>query len=63
MKYKIWRKENNKWDLAFDCSFTKEKVEERISELNAVHNNLVKFGKLQFRYFSEDVKNPNNVLY
>jgi hypothetical protein len=57
MGYKIWRRDNNIWNLAFDTIFkTEEIVSEYILELNATYNNLVKFGELEFRSYKDDIK-------
>ena len=57
MGYKIWRKDRDGWSIAFDSVYpTKERVEERIAELNARYHNLVKFGELSFYAYTEDVK-------
>jgi hypothetical protein len=55
--YKIWRKDNQGWELAFDTVYpTREKVDERIAELNAAYHEMVQLGELQFYPYREDIR-------
>lgn len=57
MGYKIWRKDKYGWELAFDTVYpTREKVDERIAELNAVYHDMVRNSELQFHPYREDIK-------
>lgn len=57
MGYKIWRKDRKSWCLAFDDVFvTKELVDSRIAELNAIHHELVRLGELSFYPYRDDIK-------
>jgi hypothetical protein len=57
MGYKIWRKDNNGWSLAFDAIYpTKEKVDEAIAEANARYHEMVKYGELTFYPYRDDIK-------
>ncbi|MFA5759159.1 MAG: hypothetical protein WC942_07395 [Clostridia bacterium] len=57
VKYKIWRKDNFGWSIAFDTLFeSKEKADEHIAELNAVYHEKVNFGELSFYPYRENIK-------
>jgi aminoglycoside phosphotransferase family enzyme len=57
MGYKIWRKDSSGWWPAYDAIFdTREKVEERIAELNATYADKVKYGELSFHPYRDDIK-------
>lgn len=57
MGFKIWRKDNQGWDLAFDTVFeSREIVDSRIQELNAVWHDKVKYGELAFYPYRDDIK-------
>lgn len=61
MNYKIWRKDGNEWSLAFDTIYSsKILVDERISELNAVYHELIRFNELTFYAYPEDIKISKN---
>jgi hypothetical protein len=57
MGYKIWRKDNNVWSLAFDTIYeTQDKVNNAIGELNARYHDLIKYGELEFLPYLDYVK-------
>jgi hypothetical protein len=57
MGYKIWRKDQTGWSLAFDVIYsTKDKADEVIEELNARYHELVKYGELMFYPYRDDIK-------
>lgn len=57
MGYKIWRKDQSGWSLAFDAVYpTREKVEEAIAELNARYYEMVKYGELAFYPYRDDIR-------
>lgn len=59
--YKIWRKDKSGWELAFDTVYsTREKVDERIAELNAVYHQQVQLGELEFLPYLENIKLARN---
>jgi hypothetical protein len=61
MGFKIWRRDNQNWDLAFDIIFTsKESAENRIAELNAIWHDPIKFGELEFLAYPEEIKIAKN---
>lgn len=61
MGYKIWRKDSSGWELAFDTVYpTREKVDERIAELNAVYHQQVHLGELEFLPYLEEIKLARN---
>lgn len=61
MGYKIWRKDSSGWELAFDTVYpTREKVDERIAELNAVYHHQVQLGELEFLPYLEEIKLSRN---
>mgnify|MGYP001045476932 CR=1 FL=1 len=56
MGYKIWRKDKYGWELAFDYVYpTREKVDERIAELNAAYPDKIKYGELSFYPYRDDI--------
>lgn len=56
MGYRIWRKDNNAWSLAFDTIYeTQDKVNDAIAELNARYHDMIKYGELQFLPYLEHV--------
>lgn len=57
MGYKIWRKDNSGWALAFDTIYqTRELADEGIAELNAVYHYQVSTGELSFYPYLEDIR-------
>jgi hypothetical protein len=57
MGYKIWRKDNAGWSLAFDTVYsTREAVDARIAELQAEHHDKVQYGELSFLPYRDDIK-------
>ena len=59
--YKIWRKDSSGWELAFDIVYpTRENVNDRIAELNAVYHQQVQLGELEFLPYIEDIKLSRN---
>lgn len=57
MGFKIWRKDNTGWWLAFDIIFnSKDKADEYIQELNAKYSDKVKYGELSFFSYRDDIK-------
>ena len=57
MGYKIWRRDPKGWCLAFDTVYeTREDVDARIAELNAEHNDKIKYGELAFYPYRDDIK-------
>lgn len=61
MGYKIWRKDNIGWSLAFDAVYpTREKVDEAVAELNARYHEMVRYGELAFYPYRDDIKLSND---
>jgi hypothetical protein len=57
MGYRIWRKDNKAWSLAFDTIYeTQDKVNDAIAELNARYHDLIKYGELEFLPYLDHVK-------
>lgn len=57
MGYKIWRKDDTGWWLAFDTVFdTREAVDEYIGSLNAQYAEKVRFGEFSFHPYRDDIK-------
>jgi len=57
MGYKIWRKDNNVWSLAFDTIYeTQDKVNDAIAELKARYHELMKYGELEFLPYLDHIK-------
>jgi predicted DNA-binding protein (UPF0278 family) len=57
MGYRIWRKDNNVWSLAFDTIYdTQDKVNNAIAELKARYHDLIRYGELDFLPYLEHVK-------
>lgn len=57
MGYKIWRKDNSVWSLAFDTIYeTQDKVNAAIEELKARYHDLIRYGELEFLPYLEHVK-------
>lgn len=57
MGYRIWRKDNFGWALAYDTVFeTREAADERIGSLNAQWADKVKYGELVFYPYRDDIK-------
>jgi predicted DNA-binding protein (UPF0278 family) len=57
MGYRIWRKDNNVWSLAFDTIYeTQDKVNTAIEELKARYHDLIRYGELDFLPYLEHVK-------
>jgi len=57
MGYKIWRKDNNVWSLAFDTIYeTQDKVNDAIAELKARYHDLMQYGELDFLPYLDHVK-------
>ena len=57
MGYKIWRKDNNVWSLAFDTIYeTQDKVSDAIEELKARYHDMMRYGELEFLPYLEHVK-------
>jgi len=57
MGYKIWRRDNNDWNLAYDTVYdTLDEANEYIGSLNAQYSDKVSFGDLEFYPYREDIR-------